>query len=592
MLSFEKSAVAARNVLLLLCLVLPWLNPFASSPSTGVVPLLLSWMLGACALLLVVDLSVERAPSTSQGWVLAGGAWFMALAASVLWVPEVVDAALTSGLLAALVTVWVMAAVGRRVALLSNQLLPWVVAAWLAAAAVSSLLGVLQYLDLARDLAPWVNQPVRGDAFANLRQRNQFASLTSIGLVTLLAWVAARPSQPVLKQSVWRMAWPWLVLNLLAAGVACSLSRTGAVQWVVVGLLTAWWAWRQKSHQPARSAQLLYIALAAPCLVVLWSVCMPMLAAHLTGSQGASMILRVAGQAQDYGMCASRRVLWSNMLNLALQRPWFGWGWGEADLAHFMTAYSGPRFCDLVDNAHDLPLHVAVEFGLPFAALSIVLGLAWLVRRQPWRETNAWRVMGWGVLLVVGLHSLLEYPLWYGPFQMAAGLSLGLVWAMPLPLRHGMDDTQAEGLAGQSTTAVPSSATVPTPQTSRQQNIALLVCSLLFLGCLYAAWDYNRVAQIYRPVASRDAPHRDNPMGHAKQSWLFRNQADFADLTTRTVTADNAADTYALALRVMHYSPEARVVQKAMDSAKLLGLTDEIDALETRLSDVKKAAAQ
>jgi hypothetical protein len=79
---------------------------------------------------------------------------------------------------------------------------------------------------------------------------------------------------------------------------------------------------------------------------------------------------------------------------------------------------------------------------------------------------------------------------------------------------------------------------------------------------------------------------------HAKQSWLFRNQADFADLTTCTITSENATDTYALALRVMHYSPEPRVVQKAIDSAKLLGLTAEVDALEARLFDVQKAASQ
>jgi hypothetical protein len=153
-----------------------------------------------------------------------------------------------------------------------------------------------------------------------------------------------------------------------------------------------------------------------------------------------------------------------------------------------------------------------------------------------------------------------------------------------------MDGSLADGPAWQSTTAVQSLAIEPTPQTCRQQNIGLVVCSLLFLGCLYAAWDYNRVAQIYRPAASRDAPYRDNPMGNAKQSWLFRNQADFADLTTRNVTAENAADTYALALRVMHYSPEARVVQKAMDSAKLLGLTDDVVKLSGQLDAVRKAA--
>jgi hypothetical protein len=572
MLLSEKHLTTGRNVLLWLCLALPWLNPFTSSPSTSVVPLLLSWMLSACALLLVVDLPVNDLTHARRGWAIVGGVWLVGLLLSVVWVPEVADVALTAGLIAAMTTFWVMAKVGRRVALQSNQLLPWVVAAWLLAAGVSSVLGLLQYLDLARDLTPWVNQPVRGDAFANLRQRNQFASLTSIGLVTLLAWVAARASQPVLKMRLWRMAWPWFLLNLMAAGVACSLSRTGALQWGLVSVLGALWAWRQTAGQNKRHTQLLVMALAAPFLVAVWSMWLPWVADLMTGSQGASMILRVAGQAQDYGMCASRRVLWANMWNLALQRPWLGWGWGETDVAHFMTAYSGLRFCDLVDNAHDLPLHLAVELGLAFALLSFALGLAWIGQRQPWRETNPWRVMGWGVLLVVGVHSLLEYPLWYGPFQMAVGLSLGLVWARP--------------------TRQPEMAELPltSTQTQFQQNVTLVVCSVLFLSCLYAAWDYNRVAQIYRPAAMRDAPYRDNPMGHAKQSWLFRNQADFADLTTRTVTAENAADTYALALRVMHYSPEARVVQKAMDSATLLGLTDEVVKLKDQLDAVRKAA--
>lgn len=580
--SFEKCAVTARNVLLLLCLVLPWLNPFTNSPSTAVVPLLLSWMLSACALLLLVDLPATYAAPSTRGWALSVSVWLTALLASLLWVPEVIDTAMTFGLLAALVTVWAMAAVGRRIALQSNQLLPWVTVAWLTAAGLSSLLGVLQYLDLARELAPWVNQPVRGEAFANLRQRNQFASLTSIGLVTLLAWLAVREPQPVSKCKLWSFSWPWLMLNLLAAGVACSLSRTGVLQWVVVGILGALWAWRQTPAQKLRQNQLLLMALAAPLLLAFWSVSMPMLAAQITGSEGGNVMLRVAGQTQDYGMCGSRRVLWSNMLNLATQRPWVGWGWGEADLAHFITVYSGLRFCDLVDNAHDLPLHLAVEFGFPFAVLTIVCGLAWLGRRQPWREASAWRVMGWGVLLVVCLHSLLEYPLWYGPFQMALGLSLGLVWAMP---------TRHEETGHLTDEDIPSMADSPCGlvQTSVQQNMTMVVCSLLFLGCLYAAWDYNRVAQIYRPAASRDMPYRDNPLGHAKQSWLFRNQADFADLTTRTVTLDNAADTYALALRVMHYSPEARVVQKAIVSAELMGLGDAADKLKDRLDAFKNA---
>ena len=51
----HASNILVRNIMLVLCIALPWLNPFTSSPSTAVIPLLVSWMLAACALLAVVD---------------------------------------------------------------------------------------------------------------------------------------------------------------------------------------------------------------------------------------------------------------------------------------------------------------------------------------------------------------------------------------------------------------------------------------------------------------------------------------------------------------------------------------------------------
>ena len=548
-------SIWVRNIILVLCVALPWLNPFASSPSTAVIPLLVSWMMAACALLAVVELPLVK---TRWTWDerLVCGALLLWLAASLLWVPQEVDRALTAGLVASLMCVWLMAAVGRRAAV-DEPLLRWLVAGLLAAAVISAVLGMLQYLGLARELSPWVNQPLKGDAFANLRQRNQFASLTSLGLVALLGWVAARAKTQSMTAACWSIA--WVLLNVLAAGVACSVSRTGAAQWVLVGALMAAWGWRSAKQESQFGKGLVWLAMSAPLLVAVWSVLMPWLAWQTTGEWGASMILRVTGQAQDYAACGGRRVLWANVLALIAQHPWLGWGWGETDYAHFMTGYSSTRFCDMLDNAHDFPLHLALEFGVPFALAVMALMGVWVLRRTPWREHNTWRVMAWCLLLVLGLHSVLEYPLWYGPFQMTLGLALGLLWASP----HA-------------------------PAKEEAQEGPMLVAALLFIGCLYAAWDFNRVGQIYRQAASRDAAYRDNPLHHAKQSWLFKNQADFAELTTQTVTPDNAADLYPQALRLMHYSPEARVVQRAIDSAKLLGQDEQAQKWRDRLDDVKQ----
>lgn len=551
----HASNILVRNIMLVLCIALPWLNPFTSPPSTAVIPLLVSWMLAACALLTVVDLPLAKTPWTAMERSL-GALVLTGLVASLLWVPQVVDRALTAGLIAALLCVWLMTAVGRRAAA-DVSVLRWLVGGLLAAAVISALLGVLQYLGWARELAPWVNQPLKGDAFANLRQRNQFASLTSLGLVALLGGVAAKAQKQPMSSAAW--FWAMVLLNMLAAGVACSISRTGAVQWLVVGLLMAAWAWQRGRGETRMNKGLIAIALAAPLLVVLWSVVMPWWALQTTGELGASMILRVAGQTQDYAVCGGRRVLWANVLTLIAQHPWLGWGWGETDYAHFMKAYSSLRFCDMLDNAHDLPLHLALEFGVPFALLVLVLMGVWVWRRAPWRESQPWRVMAWCLLVVLGIHSLLEYPLWYGPFQMTLGLVIGMLWATP-----------------------------DAPVQEPSQGVPMLVAAALFLGCLYAAWDFNRVGQIYRPAVSRDAAYQDNPLHHAKQSWLFKNQADFAELTTQAVTANNAAELYPQALRLMHFSPEARVVQRVIDSGKLLGHDAQAQILSDRLEDVKR----
>ena len=556
-----------RNIILVLCVALPWLNPFASSPSTAVIPLLVSWMMAACALLAVVKL-----PLVKTRWTLAERVVCVSLlgwlAVSLLRVPQVVDRALTAGLVASLMCVWVMVAVGRRAAV-DEALLRWLVLGLLAAAVISAVLGMLQYLGLARELSPWVNQPLKGDAFANLRQRNHFASLTSLGLVAVLGWVAAQSRAQAMSRHSWALA--CVLLNVLAAGVASSVSRTGAMQWVLAGVLMGAWSWRSARHNFGRGKGLVWLSFAAPVLVVMWSVLMPWLALQTTGEWGASMILRVTGQAQDYAACGGRRVLWANVLALIAQHPWLGWGWGETDYAHFMTDYSSLRFCDMLDNAHDFPLHLALEFGVPFALAVMAVSAMWVLRRTPWKDQHPWRFMAWCLLIVLSLHSLLEYPLWYGPFQMTLGLAMGLLWA-----------------AEPSVAAQASTEEAKAQEQVEAQEGPMLVAAILFIGCLYAAWDFNRVGQIYRQAASRVAVYRDNPLHHAKQSWLFKNQADFAGLTTQTITEDNAVELYPQAVRLMHYSPEARVVQRVIDSAKLLGNQEEAQALTVRLDEVKQ----
>jgi hypothetical protein len=88
---------------------------------------------------------------------------------------------------------------------------------------------------------------------------------------------------------------------------------------------------------------------------------------------------------------------------------------------------------------------------------------------------------------------------------------------------------------------------------------------------IFIAWDYRRVSQLYLAPEARAAAYRDGTFEKVRGSWLFRDQVEFAELTTTSIAPENAEYLNATAQRLVHFSPEPRVVQKLIDSAIMLG---------------------
>lgn len=489
-------------------MALPWLLPFAPGPSPNVVPWLMTAAFTVAALLLVRPAALPRG-------LLALAA---AVAAFVLLRPAggTLDRYAFAG---ASALVLLAVAIGRGGDPAGRGMAPWIAGAWLAAALASALIGLLQYFGAGEHLRPWGYVAPVGEALANLRQRNQFASLTSIGLAALL-WFAAspRPRLPLLVPAA----------IVLALANAATTSRTGALQWVVLAGLAAAWPGAARG----RRLVLCGVGLASYAIAA-WLL--PMALQGLAGVGANSLVERLE---TDLG-CSSRRVLWDNVLSLIAQRPGLGWGWGELDFAHFANLYGDtPRFCDILDNAHNLPLHLAVELGLPLALLAcgLIVRAAW--RARPWREADADRQLAWMALAALALHSMVEYPLWYGPFQVMLGLAVGLL------LRRA----PAAALSAR----------------SRAVAAALAMAALAYVG-----WDYARVSQVYLDPAQRLAPWREDTMAHALESRLFASHARFAELTLAPLTPDNARWMDAAAQSLLHYSPEPRVIERAIEAATM-----------------------
>ena len=425
------------------------------------------------------------------------------------------------------------------------------------AGALASVIGLVQFFKGDVGLSPWIYQSTLGQAIGNVRQRNQQATLLLMSALALLLcssrWLRNREPEPhepadsATGENPWltifAAAAPWLLV-LLAMGSGVTASRTGAIEWMA--LVVMLWFWRKSV---GRLGLVLGVAGLLAYLLAAWLL--PELLLRWTGVQMDGLFMRVADTSHR---CTSRVTLWTNMAYLIEQQPWTGWGWGELDYAHYSTLFPGERFCVLLDNAHNLPLHLAVELGLP-VAIAFCLFVLWAVWRfKPWRETDGARQLAWGVLALIGMHSMLEFPLWYGPFQLVAVLAIVI---LILPVRP-------VELA---------------PATAARWQVGLLVaCVVWVAGAYLISNDFRRTASLYQLPQYREAQWRDLTAREVSEtSDFFTNQAEFAWLTTTTVTADNAVQMHAMARRMLHYSPEPRVITKLIDSSRILGMTGEVN---------------
>jgi hypothetical protein len=120
------------------------------------------------------------------------------------------------------------------------------------------------------------------------------------------------------------------------------------------------------------------------------------------------------------------------------------------------------------------------------------------------------------------------------------------------------------------------------PGLAARRAAVAAAAAVLLAATGYAAWDYARVSQIYLPPDQRRPAWADDTLAQVERSWLFAGPARFAELTLATPTRANARWMHAQALASLHYSPEPRVIERAIESAVLLGRDDEAVLLLAR----------
>jgi len=383
----------------------------------------------------------------------------------------------------------------------------------------------------------------RGRAGGNIGQPNQFADAMLWGLIALVPLARAWQDRAGrrLARAGWLLAALFIMLGLVLTG-----SRTPLVALALVAV------WGVADRQLARPLRIALVASPFVAVLMSWGV-------HVVAN-AFDVQAAVTERSDATDVTTFRGEIWAQALQLVKAQPWLGVGWGDFNLAWTLTPF-GARNAGLVDNAHNLFLQLAVELGLPAALLMTGLLLAALVlaARRTWRVAGDAGLGARAALMIVvvmGLHSMLEYPLWY------AYLLLPTSWAFGFVV--------GTGKAAASPTRVEPAAPL---RAWRWVGVLMVVLAP-------SAWlDYLNIVKLFMPDAT--SLPLEQRIARAQASPLFANQADYVAVTNLPITSDTAP----LVMRSSHVLLNGRLMFLWANLLQAQGQTDKARYMAARLRE-------
>ncbi len=376
--------------------------------------------------------------------------------------------------------------------------------------------GAASGLVFPRHRVPW----------GNLGQLNHLNDYLWLGIVSL-CYLWAR--------SHLRIRFLVAALFVLLASSALTGSRSSllyALALASLGYLT-----RNRSLHTGQMSRLSTLAAALPLGALLFVVATFYLGPLLYSHAGGGSLERLYA---DVGSPSIRLKLWHGAWQSFSSAPLLGQGVGSAPWQYFTI---GERFPFggqplVAEHAHNLFVQLLLEFGAVLTLVVAGLGAFWLWRycRRPWSIERWWLA---GMLLVTGLHAMLEYPLWYTFFLGPVALLLGAGDEGRQQLRNGR-----RGLAA---------------------FAIILALSGVILGTLRN--DFIRMERILNWSALGDGgemewPKAVNTLLDLYRASLLSPQANLVFALMMQPTKEHVADRVYICNRARRFAPVTQVVFK------------------------------
>ena len=272
------------------------------------------------------------------------------------------------------------------------------------------------------------------------------------------------------------------------------------------------------------------------------------LAHHVAGiSNSAGTLVRMAeGQQARYD-------IYQGVINIIKDHPLWGIGWRQLQLEQM----SRPELDGVPDHAHNLLLQVQLELGVLGSVSLLVFLIYWLRQRYIWTTKDPVTAVGLLVCVVFGLHSMAEYPLWFGHSLFVFCVGVAFLAEKPL---------------------------------WRLKIHANVVLCVFTLQLMMLAWIYTDHVKAY---AKLEAFTKNIPVSDTNEfppTWWFKTYDDYRELQVISVSQDNFMQYRSQALQLTNYLTQAipfhmllKIYVLSNEETKSLGFARKICKMDVKL---------
>ncbi len=405
-----------------------------------------------------------------------------------------------------------------------------VVATWLAwflvaGGVLSALVGLLQYYQLSTPLDFLIGHSVAFQVYGNLGHINNFAAYITLALASAAYLYGCRCLPGVLAAGC-------VALFLLVLALTGSRSS-----WLYLGALTALAGllYARRRDTDSRSLAAVSAGLLPGFIIAQWVLLLP----FMTPPEDR-LVTSVDRLFQVANGLEPRLQLWGEAWRLFLSAPLLGAGFGQFTWHHFLdlAATGATAAQGIFNHAHNIVLQLLAETGLAGTLIVVCAIALWLadLRRARFDLAGWWLL---ALLAVIGIHSLLEHPLWYSYFLGIAALALGLGAERAFVLRFS---GAARGVTA----------------------LAIIAGWLNLVAMLPPYREFERLVFLPERGAARPA---DDAAFATAITDLYREPllvpyVELAIAYSITVDADQLAEKLALADRAVHFAPVSVVAYR------------------------------